>query len=92
MQTTRDNALFLRKVKNAHYLWPVPGNQPGLNAQLNALPWETAPVTAATSEISRGRIETRTMCATRRSAISLAQRGEIGGISLDLMANPRSER
>jgi len=30
---------------------------------------------------------TRTMCATRRSAISLAQRGEIGGISLDLMAN-----
>ncbi len=59
MQTTRDHALFLRKVKNAHYLWPVPGNQPGLNAQLNALPWETAPVTAATSEISRGRIETR---------------------------------
>jgi len=37
------------------------GNQPGLNAQLNALPWETAPVTAATSEISRGRIETRTI-------------------------------
>jgi len=61
MQTTRDNALFLRKVKNAHYLWPVLGNQPGLNAQLNTLPWETAPVTAATSEISRGRIETRTI-------------------------------
>jgi hypothetical protein len=39
----------------------VLGNQPGLNAQLNALPWETAPVTAATSEISRGRIETRTI-------------------------------
>ena len=38
MQTTRDNALFLRKAKNAHYLWPVLGNQPGLNAQLNALP------------------------------------------------------
>ena len=61
MQTTRDNALFLRKVKNAHYLWPVLGNQPGLNAQLNALPWETAPVAAATAEISRGRIETRTI-------------------------------
>jgi predicted transposase YbfD/YdcC len=61
MQTTRDNALFLRKVKNAHYLWPVLGNQLGLNAQLNALPWGTAPVTAATSEISRGRIETRTI-------------------------------
>src|SRR6266498_1347695 len=27
-------------------------------------------------------------CAMRRSVISLAQRGEIGGISLDLMANP----
>ena len=87
MQATRDNAFWLRKAKNAHYLWPILGNQPGLNAALNALPWETAPVTAATCEISRGRIETRTMCATRRSAISLAQRGEIGGISLDLMAN-----
>jgi len=60
MQTTRDNALFLRKAKNAHYLLPVLGNQPGLNAQLNALPWETTPVAAATSEMTRGRIETRT--------------------------------
>ena len=39
----------------------IKGNQPNLNAQLNALPWETTPVTAATSEISRGRIETRTI-------------------------------
>ena len=61
MQTTRDNALFLRKVKNADYLVPVLGNQPTLNAQLSALPWETTPVAAATSEISRGRIETRTI-------------------------------
>ena len=61
MQTTRDNALFLRKAKNAHYLWPVLGNQPGLSETLNALPWETAPVAAATAEISRGRIETRTI-------------------------------
>ena len=61
MQATRDNALFLRKAKKAHYLWPILGNQPNLNAQLNALPWETTPVTAATSEISRGRIETRTI-------------------------------
>ena len=62
MQTTRDNARFLREVKHAHFLWPVLGNQPNLNAQLNALPWETTPVAAATSEISRGRIETRTIC------------------------------
>jgi predicted transposase YbfD/YdcC len=61
MQTTRDNALFLRKDKNAHYLLPVLGNQPGLRDQMDALPWETAPVAAATSEISRGRIETRTV-------------------------------
>jgi predicted transposase YbfD/YdcC len=61
MQANRDNALFLRKAKNAHYLWPVLGNQPCLNAMLSALPWETAPVAAATSEISRSRIETRTI-------------------------------
>jgi len=61
MQATRDNARFLRKAKNAHYLWPILGNQPNLNAALNALPWETTPVAAATSEISRGRIETRTI-------------------------------
>ena len=61
MQATRDNALFLREVKHAHFLWPVLGNQPNLNAQLNALPWEATPVAAATSELSRGRIETRTV-------------------------------
>ena len=60
MQANRNNALFLRKTKNAHYLWPALGNQPCLNAMLSALPWETAPVAAATSEISRSRIETRT--------------------------------
>src|ERR1035441_6899011 len=59
MQANRNNALFLRTVKKAHYLWPILGNQPTLNAQLNALPWETPPVAAATSEITRGRIETR---------------------------------
>ena len=61
MQANRDNALFLRKAKKAHYLWPVLGNQPTLNATLNALAWEDAPAAAATSEISRGRIETRTI-------------------------------
>ena len=61
MQANRDNAAFLRTVKNAHWLWPILGNQPTLNAQLNALPWETTPIAAATSEISRGRIETRTL-------------------------------
>ncbi len=61
MQANRDNALYLRKAKNAHYLWPVLGNQPSLSGTLNALPWETTPVAAATAEVSRGRIETRTI-------------------------------
>ena len=37
------------------------GNQPGMYAALDALDWENTPVAAATSEISRGRIETRTI-------------------------------
>jgi predicted transposase YbfD/YdcC len=61
MQTTRDNARFVRAVKHAHYLWPVLGNQPGLYATLNALAWENAPVAAATVDTARGRIETRTL-------------------------------
>ena len=61
MQANRDNSLYLRKVKGAHWLWPVLGNQPNLNAVLNALPWENTPVAAATSEIGRGRTETRTI-------------------------------
>jgi predicted transposase YbfD/YdcC len=61
MQSNRDNAIFLRKAKNAHYLWPVLGNQPTLNETLNALAWEDVPVAAATTETSRGRIETRTI-------------------------------
>ena len=61
MQANRDNSLFLRKAKDAHWLWPILGNQPNLNAQLNALDWENTPVAAATSEITRGRIETRTI-------------------------------
>ncbi len=61
IQVTHGNAAFLRNEKKAHYLWPVLGNQPSLNAALDALPWNDVPVAAATSEISHGRIETRTI-------------------------------
>ncbi len=61
MQATRENARWLTQDKHAHYLVPVLGNQPGLYAALDALPWEDTPVAAATSEITRGRIETRTI-------------------------------
>jgi hypothetical protein len=37
MQAARDNAAFLPRGTNAHYLWPILGNQPNLNAQLGAL-------------------------------------------------------
>jgi predicted transposase YbfD/YdcC len=61
MQTTRENARWTVEDKHAQYLFPVLGNQPRLYAALDALPWENTPVAAATSEISRGRIETRTI-------------------------------
>jgi len=61
MQATRENARWLTEDKHARYLLPVLGNQPRLYAALDALDWESTPVAAATSEISRGRIETRTI-------------------------------
>lgn len=61
MQTTRDNARFLRGPKHAHYLLPVLGNQPGLSAALDTLGWENTPIAAATADTARGRIETRTI-------------------------------
>jgi predicted transposase YbfD/YdcC len=61
MQTTHGNARFLREAKNAHYLFPVLGNQPTLRALLGGLDWEDTPVAAATFETGHGRIETRTL-------------------------------
>jgi len=61
MQTQREHARWLTEDKHAHWLLPVLGNQPGTYAALDALDWENTPVAAATSEISRGRIETRTI-------------------------------
>ncbi|HEX9541192.1 MAG TPA: ISAs1 family transposase [Streptosporangiaceae bacterium] len=61
MQTQREHARWLSEDKDAFYLLPVLGNQPGTYAALDALDWEDTPVAAATSEISRGRVETRTI-------------------------------
>jgi predicted transposase YbfD/YdcC len=61
MQTTRANARFLREVKNAHYLFPVLGNQPSLFTALDDLDWASTPVAAATVDTARARIETRTI-------------------------------
>jgi len=61
MQATRENARWTVEGKHAHYLVPVLGNQPGMYAQLDTLDWENTPVAAATSEVNRGRVETRTI-------------------------------
>ena len=61
MQTQRGHARWLTEDKDAFYLLPVLGNQPGTYAALDALDWENTAVAAATSEISRGRVETRTI-------------------------------
>jgi predicted transposase YbfD/YdcC len=61
MQTQREHARWLTEDKDAFYLLPVLGNQPGTYAALDALDWENTPVAAATSEITRGRVETRTL-------------------------------
>jgi len=61
MQTQREHARWLTEDKDAFYLLPVLGNQPGMYAALDALDWEHTPVAAATSEITRGRVETRTI-------------------------------
>jgi hypothetical protein len=61
MQTQREHARWLAEDKHAHYLFPALGNQPGLFARLDALPWKQIPVAAATVDVARGRIETRTI-------------------------------
>jgi len=61
MQTQREHARWLTEDKDAYWLLPVLGNQPGTYAVLDALDWENTPVAAATSEITRGRVETRTI-------------------------------
>jgi hypothetical protein len=43
------------------YVRCILGDQPSLNAELDALDWENTSVSAATSEITRGRVETRTI-------------------------------
>jgi hypothetical protein len=61
MQTSRDNSVWPRRRKNAHYLFQILGDQPGAFALVDALPWPAVPVTAATVDTVRGRTETRTV-------------------------------
>lgn len=61
MQTQRSHARFLRQVKDAHFVFPVLDNQPGLFAHLDRLDWKAAPVTARSVDTDRGRHELRTI-------------------------------
>jgi len=47
--------------RGGHVIFVIKGNQPRTYQALNAIAWEQIPVTAATFEADRGRIETRTI-------------------------------
>lgn len=61
MQTQRANARFLRERKDAHFIFPVLGNQPVLFDRLDNLAWAEVPITARTEDRDRGRHEIRTI-------------------------------
>lgn len=45
--------------RGAHYLLTVKGNQPGLLAQLKALPWKQVPLAHTSTDRAHGRVEKR---------------------------------
>ncbi|MGH3974353.1 MAG: ISAs1 family transposase, partial [Pseudonocardiaceae bacterium] len=61
LHTQRSHARFLIEDKHADYLLTVKDNQPGLFAQLNALPWAEVPVAHTEHDRGHGRTERRTI-------------------------------
>jgi hypothetical protein len=53
MHYQRKHALYLR-MRGAHFVFPVLGNQPGLFAQLDALAWNEVSATASDTAVSPG--------------------------------------
>lgn len=47
--------------RGGHVIFVIKGNQPRTYQALDAIAWEQVPVSAATFEADRGRVETRTM-------------------------------
>jgi predicted transposase YbfD/YdcC len=68
MHAQRAHAEYLVTQRRAHYLITVKGNQPGLRAQLAALPWRQVPVADQARERGHGRAERRTLKVTAVSA------------------------
>jgi predicted transposase YbfD/YdcC len=67
MHAQRGHAEYLTG-RGAHYLFTVKGNQPGLHAQLAALPWRQVPVAHQARERGHGRTERRTLKITAVAA------------------------
>ena len=78
--------------RGAGYLLIVKRNQPGLHAQLAALPWRDVPVAYTKRERGHGRIERRTLKVTAvarglafphaAQAIQITRRRKVKGLSL----------
>jgi predicted transposase YbfD/YdcC len=60
LHAQREHARYLAR-RGAHYVITVKRNQPGLHAQLAALPWQDVPVAYTKRERGHGRIERRTL-------------------------------
>jgi predicted transposase YbfD/YdcC len=63
MHAQRGHATYLAG-RSAHYLFTIKRNQPGLYAQLAALPWRDVPVAHQARERGHGRTERRTLKVT----------------------------
>ena len=68
MHAQRSHAEYLVTQRGGHYLLTVKRNQPGLHAQLAALPWRQVPVADQASERGHGRAERRTLKVTAVAA------------------------
>jgi predicted transposase YbfD/YdcC len=68
LHAQRAHAEYLAVQRGAHYLLTVKRNQPGLHAQLAALPWRQVPVACQVREKGHGRAERRTLKVTAVAA------------------------
>jgi predicted transposase YbfD/YdcC len=68
LHTQGGHAEFLVTGKNAHYIFIVKKNQPGLYAQLKRLPWRQVPAGARQHDRGHGRDEHRTLKAVTVAA------------------------
>jgi len=68
LHAQRAHAEYLVTQRGAHYLITVKRNQPGLHAQLAALPWRQVPVAHQASDKGHGRAERRTLKITAVAA------------------------